>query len=82
VASPHPATDVAFRLWRHRLRYEGPGEFFGEIGLLRDVPRTATVTAVEGTELLSLSREHFLDAVRGTSQSLSAAYDIVTSRTG
>ena len=64
------------------LRYEGPGEFFGEIGLLRDVPRTATVTAVKDTELVSLSREHFLGAVRGTSQSLSAAYDIVTSRTG
>ena len=64
------------------LRFEGPGDFFGEIGLLRDVPRTATVTAVEDTELLSLAREPFLDAVRGTDESLTAADDIVTRRLG
>ena len=64
------------------LRFEGPGEYFGEIGLLREVPRTATVTAVEDTELVSLSSDQFLGAVRGTNESLSAAYDIVTSRIG
>jgi CRP-like cAMP-binding protein len=46
------------------------------------VPRTATVTAVEDTELVSLSSDRFLGAVRGTNESLSAAYDIVTSRIG
>ena len=66
---------------RH-LRFEGSGDFFGEIGLLRDVPRTATVTAVEDTELLSLSCTDFLGAVRGTDASLLAAYEIVTSRLG
>ena len=66
---------------RH-LRVEGPGEFFGEIGLLRDVPRTATVTALEDTELVSLTREDFLGAVQGTDASMAAAYDIVTSRLG
>ena len=66
---------------RH-LRVEGPGDFFGEIGLLRDVPRTATVTALEDTELVSLTREDFLGAVRGTDASMAAAYDIVTSRLG
>jgi predicted MFS family arabinose efflux permease len=65
-----------------RLRVEGPGDFFGEIGLLRDVPRTATVTALDDTVLLTLTREDFLGAVQGTDASMSAAYDIVTARLG
>jgi CRP-like cAMP-binding protein len=44
-----------------RLARLGPGEAFGEIALLLDVPRTATVTAVEASELLSLNAEAFRD---------------------
>jgi hypothetical protein len=62
------------------LRQEGPGEFFGEIGLLRDVPRTATVTAVEDTVLMALDRDDFLAAVTGQSDSFRAADDVVSLR--
>jgi MFS family permease len=62
------------------LRREGPGEFFGEIGLLRDVPRTATVVAVEDTVLWTLDRRSFLDAVVGHQDARRAAEDIASMR--
>jgi CRP/FNR family cyclic AMP-dependent transcriptional regulator len=37
----------------------GPGEFFGEMGLLDDSPRSASVIAIEPCELLSLSKRDF-----------------------
>jgi MFS family permease len=62
------------------LREEGPGDYFGEIGLLRDVPRTATITAMEPTVLMALEREEFLDAVTGQGEARRLAEDIVGRR--
>jgi len=37
----------------------GPGEFFGEMGLIDDSPRSASVVAIEPCELLAITRRDF-----------------------
>lgn len=38
----------------------GPDEVFGELGLMRNAPRSATVTAASDGKLLALERDDFL----------------------
>ena len=61
-------------------RTEGRGEFFGEIGLLRDVPRTATVTATIDTDLLALDRDSFLAAMEDNCASRFIADGVISLR--
>jgi hypothetical protein len=59
-----------------------PGESFGEIALLRDVPRTATVRAREPVVLLALTRDAFVPAVTGSAASLASAESVIAARVG
>ena len=64
------------------IRTLGPGEFFGEIALVRDVPRTATVAASTSCSLLALEAAEFLGAVTGHASSAEAADAVIVSRLG
>jgi MFS family permease len=66
---------------RH-LATAGPGDYIGEIALLRDVPRTATVTATSATVLQALDREHFIPAVTGQGAFREAADAAIATRLG
>lgn len=48
--------------------HAGPGQYIGEIALLQDRPRTATITAREKTTLLSLAAEPFHSLMSGYGQ--------------
>jgi predicted MFS family arabinose efflux permease len=64
-----------------RKRDDAPG-YVGEVALLRDVPRTATVSAVADATLWALDRDDFLGAVTGHNRASSRADTVVAARLG
>ena len=62
------------------LRVLSDGDSFGEIALLREVPRTMTVRARTPLALYALDRRHFVPTVSGYSESAAAAETVVETR--
>ncbi len=58
------------------------GDGFGEIALIRNVPRQASVTAMTTSSLYRLEREPFVQAVTGHATAISAARTIITRHLG
>jgi CRP-like cAMP-binding protein len=56
------------------------GDVFGEIALIQDVPRTATVTATDECLLYALDRESFLHAVSSHASAAGAARRMASER--
>lgn len=74
--------DVAVEIDGERTGEMHAGDAFGEIALLRDVPRTATIRALGETHLAVLDRAHFLAAVTGHRESSLVADRLVEQRLG
>jgi MFS family permease len=64
------------------IRKMSNGDHFGEIALLRDVPRTATVRAISNGTVWTLDRRHFLAAVTGNPDSKDVVESVVRYRLG
>jgi MFS family permease len=63
-----------------RVRVQTEGEFFGEIALLHDVPRTATVRAIIDGAVWALDQEEFLATLTDLPHGASAAHEISAER--
>jgi len=74
------AGDVEIIQGDHVVRSLGAGHGVGEIALINDVPRTASVRAVGAVEAFSLDRDAFLEAVVGHSASHAAARTVASER--
>jgi thioredoxin reductase (NADPH) len=60
----------------------GPGDYFGEGGLLNDAPRTATVRAKTSLELMALDRDTFANLMKSSQTTEAEVKRVAEERTG
>ncbi len=60
--------------------YLGPGDFFGEMTLLDQAPRSASVETLEPVRLFALSRNDFLGLLRGSADLALAVIKVLSAR--
>ena len=65
---------------QRRVRELGPGDFFGEMALLDDFPRSSTVRALEPTTCVALTRWHFRGILESHPQIALAILPVLTRR--
>ena len=82
ASTSSPTATVEIVIDGRVVRETGPGGYFGEISLLRDVPRTATVRAKGDVELFALDRDDFIAAVTGHDASAEVADSVIATRLG
>jgi CRP/FNR family cyclic AMP-dependent transcriptional regulator len=58
----------------------GPGEFFGEMGMIDDLPRSASVVAIETSELLALTKRAFKKCLAENSELAMAVMRVLVRR--
>ena len=58
----------------------GKGEIFGEMSMIDDVPRSATVTAVEDTEVIVIQRSRFIQPLKSAHPMMNLLLRIVLAR--
>src|SRR5687767_12836176 len=71
--------EVEVTIAGERIRTMNGGHGFGEIALLADHPRTATVRATSDVEMMSIERSAFLTVVLGHDASSRAAWGVARS---
>jgi len=74
------AGEVEIKQGDRVLRTLGAGHGVGEIALIHDVPRTASVQAIGPVEAFRMDRESFLEAVTGHDASHAAAETVASHR--
>ncbi len=62
------------------LTYQGPGDFFGELGLIHETQRAATVITLEETQVLELNRQDFMAFLESSTTMVTALMRAVASR--